>query len=221
MRALQALVGKPEDADFDCKDWPARQDDARRVIAKAACGFTNATGGVIVIGVKASGAGANTPDVVRSLAPVADRHAVASAALDIILQSVEPGIEGVKIKTIGRFRLCSGRIGIDYGNYRTHPVVVVAALAVEKRETTFVFRLFHSLSRSFAVCSTTAILAERRLFTHYKPRIPNHCGREIQAIGFRPALRASFGWTAAEVKSRLALLHPRHLGNLADGVFSD
>lgn len=100
MRALQALVGKPEDADFDCKEWPARQDDARRVIAKAACGFTNATGGVIVIGVKASGAGANTPDVVRSLAPVADRHAVTSAALDIILQSVEPGIEGIKTKTV-------------------------------------------------------------------------------------------------------------------------
>ena len=91
VRALQALIGKPENADFDCKEWPARQDDARRIIAKAACGFTNATGGVIVIGVKASGAGANTPDVVRSLASVADRHAVASAALDIILQSVEPG----------------------------------------------------------------------------------------------------------------------------------
>jgi hypothetical protein len=92
VRALQALVGKPENADFDCKEWPARQDDARRIIAKAACGFTNATGGVIVIGVKASGAGANTPDVVRNLASVANRHAVASAALDIILQSVEPGI---------------------------------------------------------------------------------------------------------------------------------
>ena len=100
VRALQALIGKPENADFDCKEWPARQDDARRIIAKAACGFTNATGGVIVIGVKASGAGANTPDVVRSLASVADRHAVASAALDIILQSVEPGIEGIRTKTI-------------------------------------------------------------------------------------------------------------------------
>ena len=69
MRALTALVGKSEDADFDCKEWPARVDDARRIIAKAACGFANATGGVIVIGVivigvKASGAGANTPDVV-------------------------------------------------------------------------------------------------------------------------------------------------------------
>jgi hypothetical protein len=100
LRAVQALVGKSEDADFDCKEWPARQDDARRVIAKAACGFANATGGVVVIGVKASGAGANTPDVVRSLAPVADRHAVASTVLEIILQSIEPGIEGIRTKTV-------------------------------------------------------------------------------------------------------------------------
>ena len=92
IRALTALIGTSEDADFDCKEWPVRPEDARRVIAKAACGFTNATGGVIVIGVKASGAGANTPDVVRVLAPVGDRHAVASTALEIILQSVEPGI---------------------------------------------------------------------------------------------------------------------------------
>jgi hypothetical protein len=100
LKALTALVGKSEDADFDCKEWPVRPEDQRRVIAKAACGFTNATGGVIVIGVKASGAGANTPDVVRALAPVADRHAVASAVMEIILQSVEKGIEGIKIKTI-------------------------------------------------------------------------------------------------------------------------
>ncbi len=43
---------------------------------------------------------------------------------------------------------------------------------MEKRETTFVFRLFHSLSRSFALCPTAANLAEQRLFTHYKTGIP-------------------------------------------------
>jgi hypothetical protein len=100
LRVLQGLIGQPEDADFDCKEWPTRPDDARRTIAKAACGFTNATGGVIVVGVRASGRGANTPDLVRSLAPVADRRAVESEALDIILKSVEPGIEGVRTKTI-------------------------------------------------------------------------------------------------------------------------
>lgn len=100
-RAVRALIGQPEDADFDCKEWPTRADAARGTIAKAACGFTNATGGVIVVGVKASGRrGPDDPDVVQSLAPVADRKAVASEALDIIHKLVDPGIEGIQIKTI-------------------------------------------------------------------------------------------------------------------------
>jgi hypothetical protein len=100
-RAVQALIGQPEDADFDCKEWPTRADAARGTIAKDACGFSNATGGVIVIGVKASGRrGPDDPDVVQCLAPAADRKAVASAALDIIHKLVEPGIEGIQIKTI-------------------------------------------------------------------------------------------------------------------------
>jgi predicted HTH transcriptional regulator len=100
VQALKDLVGQPEDADFDCKEWPTRSDAARGMIAKAACGFSNATGGVIIIGLRASGRGADMPDVVQSLAPLADRKTVASEALDIILKFVEPGIEGVKVKTI-------------------------------------------------------------------------------------------------------------------------
>jgi hypothetical protein len=100
VQALEALIGQPENADFDCKEWHARADAARGSIAKAACGFANATGGVIVIGLKASGRGADTPDVVQGLAPVADRETVASEALDIILKFVEPGIEGIEIRTI-------------------------------------------------------------------------------------------------------------------------
>lgn len=101
LRAVRALIGQPEDADFDCKEWPTRTDAARGTIAKAACGFTNATGGVIVIGVRASGRrGPDDPDVVQSLAPVADRKAIASEVLDIIHKLVEPGIEGIQIKTI-------------------------------------------------------------------------------------------------------------------------
>ena len=99
-KAIQALVGLPEDADFDCKEWTSRQDAARGTIAKAACGFSNATGGVIVIGLTAKGQGSGLPDVVNGLAPVSDRKAVAADALDIILKFVEPGIEGVKVRTI-------------------------------------------------------------------------------------------------------------------------
>lgn len=98
--SLEALIGKPEDSDFDCKEWPTRTDAQRGTIAKAACGFSNATGGVIIIGLKAAGRGADNPDVVEGLKPVKDRMAVASEALDIILKFVEPGIEGIRWKGI-------------------------------------------------------------------------------------------------------------------------
>lgn len=100
LKSIQDLIGQSEDADFDCKEWHTRTDAARASIAKAACGFTNGTGGVIVIGVRAKGAGSGIPDVVNALVPVADREAVKAEVLDIILKFVEPGIEGIRVKTI-------------------------------------------------------------------------------------------------------------------------
>jgi predicted HTH transcriptional regulator len=48
-KAIRALIGQSEDGDFDCKEWHG--PDAMKIsIAKAACGFANATGGVIVFG---------------------------------------------------------------------------------------------------------------------------------------------------------------------------
>jgi hypothetical protein len=35
-KAMQALNRKPEDADFESEEWPARRDDAGGVIAKTA-----------------------------------------------------------------------------------------------------------------------------------------------------------------------------------------
>ena len=98
--AILSLIGNAENADFDCKVWPDRTDAARGMLAKAACGFANATGGVIVIGMKAAGGRNGEPDVVTSAAPVSDVGAVAGAALDVILQQVEPGIEGVQVRQI-------------------------------------------------------------------------------------------------------------------------
>jgi hypothetical protein len=72
----------------------------RNTIAKAACGFANATGGVIVIGMSAHGGGANLPDVVTGEMPVADMGAVSSVALEIILKHVEPGIQGIQINNV-------------------------------------------------------------------------------------------------------------------------
>jgi Putative DNA-binding domain len=97
--SIEGLLGKPEDADFDCKEWHGKSATSTGSIAKAACGFANATGGVIVIGMKATGRG-DKPDLVNAPAPVDDIEAVSSTVLDIILKQVEPGIEGVQIQTV-------------------------------------------------------------------------------------------------------------------------
>ena len=51
--SIMALIGQSEDVHFDCKEWPDSNGDAQRVFAKAACGLTNAEGGVILVGMSA------------------------------------------------------------------------------------------------------------------------------------------------------------------------
>lgn len=94
-KAIRALIGQSEDGDFDCKEWHGT-DSMKASIAKAACGFANAKGGVIVIGMSTKRAGQSAPDVVTGEKPVADREAVKSELLDIILKQVDPGITGVR-----------------------------------------------------------------------------------------------------------------------------
>ena len=96
--ALASLIGQAEDADFDCKQWFANAD-MRFPIAKAACGFSNATGGVIIVGLRAEGRNGD-PDLVKELKPVDDMGAVKASALDIILKFVKPGIEGVRVELV-------------------------------------------------------------------------------------------------------------------------
>jgi hypothetical protein len=93
--AIGALIGTAEDTDFDCSLW-SQHASAKHSIAKSACGFTNATGGVIVIGVNARRDVKEDVDVVTELKPVADMEAVKSEVLDAILKYVHPGIEGVQ-----------------------------------------------------------------------------------------------------------------------------
>lgn len=98
--AILALIGQSEDLHLDCKEWPSKDDDAQRVFAKAACGLTNAEGGVLVIGLRAKPKGKDEPDLIVSEVPVADTAAVRSRTLDLISQLVEPGIEGVQVREI-------------------------------------------------------------------------------------------------------------------------
>ena len=94
---IRALIGTSETADFDCK-VPTGYDKRswKESIAKAACGFTNAEGGVLVIGLLATRVSGDDSDVVRDVVLAEDPGAVLSSALDAILNLVEPGIEGIQ-----------------------------------------------------------------------------------------------------------------------------
>jgi len=98
--AVMALVGEAEDAHLDCKEWPTKDDDAQKMLAKAATGLTNADGGVLVIGMKAESRPKDEPDVVTGPAPVFDTSLVKSLVLGIISKLVEPGIVGIEAREI-------------------------------------------------------------------------------------------------------------------------
>ncbi len=97
---IEALIGHSEDVHFDCKEWPTSDSDAQRVFAKAACGLTNAEGGVLLVGMKARSTSKDDPDLVESVALVTDTTAVKSRILDLVGQLVEPGIEGIQMAEI-------------------------------------------------------------------------------------------------------------------------
>jgi hypothetical protein len=95
-----ALIGEAEDAHLDCKEWPAKDDDAQKVLAKAACGLANADGGVLVIGMRAESQTKDDPDVVTGAAPVSDTSLVKSRLLGLISNLVEPGIVGIEAREV-------------------------------------------------------------------------------------------------------------------------
>src|SRR5438552_1285599 len=97
--AILAFIGKSEDLHLECKTWPTKDDEAQRVLAKAACGLANADGGVLVVGMKTKSMPKKDepqPDLIDSPAPVADTSTVKSRILDLVGQLVEPGIEGIQ-----------------------------------------------------------------------------------------------------------------------------
>jgi len=98
--AIMKLIGQSEDVHFDCKEWPSKDDDAQKGVRKAACGLTNAEGGVLVVGMKARAVSKDEPDLVESAAPVADTSAVKSRILDLVGKLVEPGIERVRAEEV-------------------------------------------------------------------------------------------------------------------------
>ena len=93
-------VGECEDSHLDCKEWPTKDEDAQKLLAKAACGLANAEGGVLVIGMKAESRPKDEPDVITAAAPVSDTALVKSRVLNLIGNLVEPGIVGVVAREV-------------------------------------------------------------------------------------------------------------------------
>lgn len=98
---LQGLIGKTEDLYLDCKIWPQNENDAQRIVAKALCGFANADGGIIVIGLEAKGGTSkDAPDVIQRAIPVLDAIAVKSRIEGLIGDLVEPRVAGVRLAAV-------------------------------------------------------------------------------------------------------------------------
>ena len=97
---LEALIGSSEDNDLECKSWFGLSE-TRVPILKAVCGLTNATGGVLVIGLQTTKAqGKNQPDVIEKLTPIPEPRVVGSQILDILLRGLQPGVAGIKSRII-------------------------------------------------------------------------------------------------------------------------
>ncbi len=97
---IQALVGQTEDLHLDAKEWPARDDDAQRVLAKALSGFSNADGGILVVGLEARSPAKGDPDVIQGLKPVADAVAVKSKIENLIGNLIEPPLPGIRVAEV-------------------------------------------------------------------------------------------------------------------------
>jgi len=94
--AILALVGNSEDAHFDCKEWPAREEDAQKSVCKSGLWTDKCRGGVLVVGRRARATSKDEPDLVESPAPVADTKAVQSGVLDQSGNSSSPESKGYK-----------------------------------------------------------------------------------------------------------------------------
>jgi predicted HTH transcriptional regulator len=101
LNELNGLTGQTETLYLDCKIWPQKNEDAQRVLAKALCGFANADGGVIVIGLEARAGGSKyDADVIQRAVPVSDVISVKSRIEGLVGDLVEPRLLGVLVAAI-------------------------------------------------------------------------------------------------------------------------
>jgi hypothetical protein len=98
---IEALVGTSEHLHLECKTWSNRENEAQAGVAKTICGFANADGGVLVIGLSTrTSADKYIPDCIDAKVPVSDAVGLRSRIEGLIPEIVEPAVNGVTASAI-------------------------------------------------------------------------------------------------------------------------
>lgn len=98
---VTGLVGSSEHLHLECKTWSRSENESQKSIAKALCGFANAQGGVLIVGLTTkTGPDKYSPDVIDGVAPVTDAPALKSRIESLVPELVEPGLAGVKVAAV-------------------------------------------------------------------------------------------------------------------------
>src|SRR5436190_22640547 len=89
--AIEALIGTSEHLHLECKTWVGSENESQKAVAKAICGFANAAGGVLIIGLSTTtNADKYTPDIIDGKVPVSDAVGLRSRIDGLIPEIVEP-----------------------------------------------------------------------------------------------------------------------------------
>lgn len=98
---IRHLVGTSEHLHLECKTWAGSENERQKALAKALCGFANADGGVLVVGLQTTTSPDKyTPDVIDATAPVPEALAVKSRIAGLVPELVEPPLAGVKVEAV-------------------------------------------------------------------------------------------------------------------------
>ena len=97
---ITGLIGQTETLHLDCKGRPQSDSDLKKVVAKAMCGFANAEGGVIILGLDARGTSKDDPDIIQTSVPLPDILATRSRLESLVGELVEPRVQGVTVADV-------------------------------------------------------------------------------------------------------------------------
>lgn len=98
---VAAVVGTSGHLHLECKTWSGKENEAQKALAKALCGFGNADGGVLVVGLsRKTNPDKYTPDVIDRTVPVTDAIALASRIEGLAPELVEPPLVGAVVSAV-------------------------------------------------------------------------------------------------------------------------